>query len=172
MEYIMVYGEDGEPLFLKERGLVHRDGDLHHSIQCWIINGDNEVLLQRRAKADGQSFGKWDVSFGGHCVNGEGPEETVLREGKEELDIDINAKDLIFLSTFRYSSQEGKNQEVIYIYAYRLDFDVRSISFQESEISSLKKISVHDLRELFLHNDRSLASRKGAMKALFEYTGI
>jgi len=57
------------------------------------INSDNKILIQDRRwfkKPDWWFFGWWIESW-------ENPTQAVIRESKEELDIDITQSDLIYL---------------------------------------------------------------------------
>lgn len=165
----MTYAEDGKPLGLKSRTLVHRDGDLHYAVQCWIVDKNHHILLQKRHSKKEGSPGKWDVSCGGHIAGTEDAVAGVLREAQEELDLKIDPDKLTFLSTFRYSSQEGRNQEVIYIYLYQYDFDVKNMHYQSEEIAALKSIPVVELKKLYDNKEKTLANRQGAMEALFSF---
>lgn len=57
-----------------------------------LINDDGEILLAQRPKGK-RLAGKWEFP-GGKVEAHESPEMALVRELKEELDIDINAKDL------------------------------------------------------------------------------
>ena len=63
---------------------VHRKGLIHKGICVWILNSNNEVLLQRRA-SDTTLPDMLDISFSGHVKSGETAMDAVFREGKEEL---------------------------------------------------------------------------------------
>ena len=49
---------------------VHRKGLIHKGICVWILNSNNEVLLQRRA-SDTTLPDMLDISFSGHVKRGE-----------------------------------------------------------------------------------------------------
>ncbi len=63
----------------------------------WIINENNEILVQRRAK--NKKFGslQWDMSAAGHVQASETPEECIARETFEEIGIQRNKKDFEFM---------------------------------------------------------------------------
>jgi mutator protein MutT len=58
-----------------------------------------KVLLQRRAKSAKRSAGKWGL-FGGKVEEGETEKEAILRELKEELDLEPNKIDFLFVKKF------------------------------------------------------------------------
>ena len=70
-----------------------------------IIQVGNEILLGHAPnKKDGPN--SWDIAGKGHIEVGDSPEETVIREVKEETNIDITSDDLWRLGTSDY--QKGR----------------------------------------------------------------
>ena len=76
---------------MKERYSVHLGANL--SIERINENGGREILLQLRQNT-GYMDGYWEVSAGGHVEAGESFTDTVIREAKEEIGIDILPEDL------------------------------------------------------------------------------
>lgn len=60
-------------------------------------NGEEEILLQKR-KNTGYMDGYYDFSASGHVENMETMKMTTIREAKEELDIEIEMKDIEFIT--------------------------------------------------------------------------
>ena len=55
MEMLDIVDEYGNPTgVIKERSIVHRDGDRHRTSHVWIVRDNNkgsfDVLLQKRSK--------------------------------------------------------------------------------------------------------------------------
>lgn len=49
-EQLEVYDAQGNPTgAAKSRAAIHRDGDWHLALFCWIVTTDGRVLLQKRA---------------------------------------------------------------------------------------------------------------------------
>ena len=61
-----------------------------------LINNENEILLSKRPKKKHLS-GFWEFP-GGKVEEGETPEKAIIREVKEELNVDINNKCIAPLS--------------------------------------------------------------------------
>ena len=171
-EQLMTYDNSGRPIGLKSRKQVHLNGDLHKTVQCWMVDSQQNVLLQQRAQTKQNAPGKWDVSFGGHCVNFETPEQAVLREAKEELNLIIQPQKLNFLGVAQRFSHEGKNREIIYIYLYETDFLSQKLSHQNEEIDALKTATITELKNSYEKNDPSFAERDSAFQSLFRYFKI
>lgn len=64
-----------------------------------LVDSDNRVLLSQRM--DGEYRGRWNFP-GGKVERGETPEAALVRELKEELDVVIQARDLIPLTFISY----------------------------------------------------------------------
>lgn len=69
---------------------------------------------------------------GGSVVLGENSKETIVREAKEELNLDINPDELKLMTKFK--------TENVWIHAYILkhDYDISKIKFKEDEVSDVK----------------------------------
>ncbi len=146
MEKLKLFNEDGSETGLsKDRGAVHRDGDLHGSAHVWVVRdisgGDFSVLLQRRSP-DKDSFPNcYDTSCAGHVAEGDSFESTALRELEEELNIRPFTPP-VFLFDHRVSwenvfhERRFVNNEIDRVFLLEAD-DVVLDRFQTEEISAL-----------------------------------
>ncbi len=109
-----------------------------------LENDKKEILLYLRDNKPGIPFpDHWDL-IGGHVEDGESPEEALIREFKEELDLDL--KDYIFYK--RYECFTGDVYENIkYIYTAKINLPIEEITllegvrpqyFKRTEIPSVK----------------------------------
>ncbi len=168
-EQLMTYDNSGQPLGLKDRAFVHANGDLHKTVQCWVVDSRRNVLVQRRAKHKQGTPGKWDVSCGGHCEGMETPEQTVQREAAEELGLPIKPESLHFLGVAQRISQGGKNREIVYLYLYETEFSPQKLVYQAEEIDALKTLTLAELKISYETGDPDFAERDGAFQSLFRY---
>ena len=171
-EDIYVLKENGEFEGLKDRQYVHENGILHAAVQCWVMNSCGEVLIQRRAATKDKSAGKWDVSFGGHCAKTPDNRniliDNVIKEGKEELGLNVEPDDIIKLGEVRYTSQENKNKEIIGIFLLKVT-DKQEFVFEDKEVSEVKWINVEELYDNILHKPLEYANRLGSVTLLKLY---
>lgn len=94
-----------------------------------IIIKDNKILLQKSKCRDGYSFP------GGHVEFGEITSEAILREVKEEINIDTKIIDLYCVSELIYKNKEGKvNQEINNYYKLECLDDLKLEDFELVEI--------------------------------------
>lgn len=98
-------------------------------IAAIILENDNkEILLYLRDNKPGIPFpDHWDL-IGGHVEEGESPGEALIREYKEELDLDL--KEYNFYK--RYECFTGDAYENIkYIYTARFNLPIEEITLLE-----------------------------------------
>jgi isopentenyldiphosphate isomerase len=97
-ELFDTYDDNLNHLGVKPRSLVHREGDWHQSFHCWIIyrdaDGQDYMLVQRRAPGKDTFPNKLDITVAGHLSAGENPQHGV-REIEEELGLKVVFNDLI-----------------------------------------------------------------------------
>lgn len=160
MEYIDLRGEDGSLTGeVKERGLIHRDGDLHGTAHVWLIRyredkQSADVLLQKRSKNKDSFPGSYDISSAGHIPAGADFLDSALRELEEELGIKAGAEDLNYGFTHMgYHEEEFygklfKNHEYSKVYLYECDLPVEEMKIQEEEVESVLWM---DYRECLEH---------------------
>jgi 8-oxo-dGTP diphosphatase len=100
-------------------------------IAAIILENDNrEILLYLRDNKPGIPFpNHWDL-IGGHVEEGETPEEALVRETKEELDIDL--KEYKFYK--EYTCRTGDAYENIkYIYIGKINLPIEEFTLLEGE---------------------------------------
>ena len=72
----------------------HTKGLWHRAVYGFIIDKNSNVLLQKRSHNKKLWPNKWDVTVGGHVDSGEFGIETIIRECKEELGIDVQQSEV------------------------------------------------------------------------------
>lgn len=145
LELFDLCGEDGMPAgHVKERSMVHRDGDLHRTVHMWVVrkreDGGVDVLLQKRSKDKDSYPGCYDISSAGHVQAGDDFESAALRELEEELGIKALREDLRFIGLHEsyisssFWGQPYKNREISAVYLYEKPVEEGSLTLQESEV--------------------------------------
>ena len=171
-EKVYILNEKGEVLGLEDRPIVHENGTLHAGVQCWVMNSKGQILIQRRSAKKEQSPGKWDVSFGGHCTKTDNPHGiyvgNLIKEGYEELGLTIDVENIVKLGEARYTSQGGKNREVLAVYLTSVPDDQKFV-FRDGEVSDVKWTTVQELKKDILENPTEYANRLPAVCLLEFY---
>lgn len=118
-----------------ERGMYHLGTDV------WIINSENKILIQKRSEQKRLEPNVWAMT-GGSVILGEKSPETIVREAKEELDIDIDPNNLKLITKFRTGNVW------IDTYILKCDYDVSKMKFQEEEVSDAKWATWEEIDDL------------------------
>jgi len=155
---------------------AHATGALHREIHAYLVNSNNELLIQQRTTNKDIYPGLWDISCGGHVAAGENAKTSVLREVKEELGITVNESDIKYLFTILLKENCGRIANNMYIEVYMVKTDAKlvDIKVQKDEVSDVKYVTFDKFTELQLSKDKSFIPRyaehaviiKHLMKAL------
>ena len=97
-EYFDVLNELGEFTGkVASRDECHKNGYWHRAVYAFIIDKNNNILLQKRSKNKKLWPNKWDVTVGGHVNSGEFGRQALIRECKEELGIDVDDNEIKYI---------------------------------------------------------------------------
>ncbi len=148
MEFFDIRNPDGTITGeIKERSLVHRDGDLHGTVHIFILRrreGVLELLLQKRTMDKDAFPGCYDVSAAGHISAGQDYPEAAARELEEELGLHAEEEDLHFIGYIEGYDEEifhGKpfrNHELIGVYLYLKEVRTEDLILQEEEVDEVR----------------------------------
>lgn len=164
MEYLDIINNDGTVSGkIKERSLVHLEGDLHHTAHVWIARKNNksgmDLLLQMRSKNKDSFPGCYDISSAGHIPAGCDYIESAIRELKEELGIEAKKEELEYKGTRRFlwkAEFHGKpfidNQFSRVYLLWREDILIESLELQESEVESVVWMDYEECLEKLKNN--------------------
>lgn len=172
MEIFDVVDEYGNPTGeTVERGEAHAKGIRHRTAHIWIarkVEGNWQVLLQKRALTKDSFPGRYDTSSAGHIQAGDEPLESALRELKEELGIEATPKQLHFANTFRIQYEKEfhnklfKDNEIAFVYVYLGQVDAGQIIVQEEELECVEWFDLEETyQECLAHNQKFCVPVKG-----------
>ena len=171
MEYLDVFTKYGEPTGESvERDIVHKEGMFHKSIHVWILNSKGELLVQRRDSSKKTYPNMLDTSFAGHVSSKEGLLETIIREGKEELGLDIDIECLNYLFAIKSEKKIGENyyeNEINDVYLYEKDVKIDECKFTDNEVSEIKYIDFRVLEKMWQDKSSELIDHDVHYAALF-----
>jgi|SRR3989344_4875104 len=135
----------------KSMNEIHARGLWHRAVHVWFVNSKNELLLQLRAKDKINYPNMWDISAAGHVDSGEEPEESALREIKEEIGLDLSREKLEKIGEIKQQSVINNNtyfdNEFNDVYLVRMDLDLDHLKLQPDEVAKLRYVSISELKE-------------------------
>lgn len=149
------YEDDGEPITTK--GLTMRraaNGALHGAAHLWIWrlkDGEQQILLQKRAPGSKTWPDHYDVSAAGHQNFNEAPLTAALRETQEELGITVDPDEVSLLfvhrQELRYEPEKITENEIQWVYG----FDVTAtphFTLEQSEVKEILWLNLDELSQL------------------------
>lgn len=117
-------------------------GIYHSSADVWIINSNNEILIQKRAASKKFQPNVWAMT-GGNIRYGETALETLKRETYEELGIKLETQNAIKIT--RYKTLNVWVDE----YVVMQDINLEDITMQVEEVSEVKWASFDEIEKIF-----------------------
>lgn len=124
-----------------KKGLVP-DGFYHKGADVWIINSQNRILIQKRSPQKIHSPNVWAMT-GGSVIKGETSLQTIERETKEEIGINLNMKDI------RLVKQYKTGTVWLDTYLIKQDVDLKEIVMRKEEVCEVKWATYKEVEELF-----------------------
>lgn len=169
-ELIDVLDENGKVTGRVEpKHIIYRDGYWHRTVHIWVINDNNELLVQKRNPNKKTYPNMWAISAAGHVLTGENSIESGIRELEEELDIEVNPEELEFLFTIKrtqpYKDSFLKTFDDVYLIHKNIDVDKTKV--QVEELTDIKYIYYEYLENIFKSGDKEYVPYSEEHKKLF-----
>ncbi len=141
-EQVILVNEQDERIGSIEKLAAHREGLLHRAFSIFILNSNNEMLLQQRADHKYHSGGLWSNTCCSHPRPGEATINGAHRRLREEMGFDCDLQPLFQL---RYRAEVGtglveNEYDHIYIGCYE-----GAIAPDNKEVKDYRFISLREL---------------------------
>lgn len=145
MELLDLVNENGMPTGqVKERTLVHQDGDRHRTSHVWLVRcreGSWQVLLQKRSDSKDSHPGCNDISSAGHIPAGEDWLTSACREllglpVRPDALHEVGIRRFYWEGTFY--GKPFRDRQVSKVYYLLWDGDPSALTLQKSEISQVR----------------------------------
>jgi isopentenyl-diphosphate delta-isomerase type 1 len=150
-EILDIVDVDGNVIGQAPRSEFHKNPNIIHSVvQCWIFNSKGQILWQQRSMKKAQAPGKWDMSCGGHVLSGQTPEDTLIKEFEEEL----NIKDAKTFFVEKYIRTHQTQTELIYLYYATTDAKESDFKLQEDEVEKVEWIDIDKAINMVVNKER------------------
>ncbi|MGP4076140.1 NUDIX hydrolase [Halobacillus sp. K22] len=162
-EWLQVFDQRGNPLDVKERTEVHRDGDWHETFQCWFYEKSSDgklyLLFQKRSADKAEFPGLYDISAAGHIEAGENIIQAGLREIYEELGLSLLKADLKSIGTYKAElfTDHFKDREFCRVFLSYYPNE-KALS-PGKEVEDLVRIEINAFKQILMGTQESTEAR-------------
>lgn len=162
MELLDIYDDFG-----KTTGRVIKWGDKSVKLSknehiavavIFIENSKGEFLIQKTSREKGGEYS----STGGHVNAGESPLESIKREVKEEIGIDIYNENIVELGYLLY------DMPLRYMFYLRKDIEINSVQTQKEEVEYVKYMNIEEINKI-IESKQITESHANIFKKIMEY---
>ena len=144
MEYFDVYDINRNQLgYKKARGESLEEHEYNTGVEIWIFN-DNKLLLTQ-GSLNKSHPGQWEVPGGCSQAN-ETSIMTLIRELKEEINLDIN-------NNYRLLTTQIYKKQFVDIYTSNISINFNNIKLQEEEINDIKLVTKEEFINMSKNNE-------------------
>ena len=171
-EYFDVLNERGHYLNIKEtREKCHKEGLWHKAVAIFVLNSNDEVLLQKRSPNKKMWPNMWDMTAGGHVFSGELGFQAVIRELKEELGINLDKTDITFIGSALSTNIKGELTDNHFneYYIAQKDIEINELILQEDEVTEAKWMSKDEILQRINDGFDGITDKQGCWDALLKY---
>lgn len=113
----------------------------------WIENENGAYLLAKRSENKKTEPGLWGPSVTGKVEKGESYIDTTIREAKEELRLNLFAKDLVFILKEKFLHPDGEMRQFMIFHA-RIDTAKTKITLDMDEVTDVMWLPTSMIRDL------------------------
>ncbi|MGB0717148.1 MAG: isopentenyl-diphosphate Delta-isomerase [Phycisphaerae bacterium] len=149
-EYVILVDKDDRDIGTMAKLEAHENGGhLHRAFSVFLFNGENQLLLQRRARSKYHFGGLWTNSCCGHPRPGETVIQAATRRTREELGLDVPTLSSCFQHMYEASDASSglTEREIDHVLVGHLD-DANSstIPFVPDEIEAVRWQALPELQ--------------------------
>lgn len=139
---------------------------IHKEICVFVINQQNQILLQKRSANKKSYPNKWAL-LTGHVEEQERFKDAALREIKEEIGIEIKEEELYPFAKRKYITSED-HYELTYFFYVTCSLQKEAFTIQEEELSEVKWFNISDVINRVNEHDEEFIIKEKKIK-LLEY---
>ncbi len=141
MELLDVYNEEGKVtgriVTRGDKSAIFNEGEHIAIAQIYIENDEGKFLIEKSSKVNGYRL----LPTGGHISSGETPLETIIRETKEEIGLDISKDEIIDLGFMIV------DKPVRFIFYIKKNVNLDELKLQTEEVEGVIYMTADEIRE-------------------------
>ena len=141
MELVDIYNKFREKTGNEKGRKELVNGEYRISCHIWLKDHENRLLLEKRSEKEDKFPGMW-AQIGGGVKAGDSSKETVFKECKEELDLEVFEENLFYVGSYI------RTKDIVDVWLVEQDVDVTKLKLQEEEVADIKLISFEEFDKM------------------------
>lgn len=144
-EFIDIYDNKANKTgIVKEKRYGLEENEYCLGAHAWIFNSEHKFLIQKRAANKRVMPNMWAPS-GGSVRSGEDSIDTLIRELKEELGIDVDKSNIKLIM-----KHGGPDEWRCWVDVFAVEYDIalEKIVFNKNEVADVKWVSVEEINDM------------------------
>lgn len=141
MELVDIYNNKHEKLNYTKNRRELVDGEYRLSCFVWIINDNDELLIQQRVATAKKCPNMWETASGGAAA-GDDAKTGAIRELNEELGIVANEGDLEFIGSYK------RINDFVEVFLLNSNISIDELTLQEDEVQRAKWMKINEFEKL------------------------
>lgn len=156
---------------VESREVCHKEGLWHRAVILFVINDEGKILLQKRSSNKKLWPNLWDLTAGGHVLHNELGYEAIIRESKEELNIEVNKNDMTYVGTFISTNIKGDviNRHFNEFFVVRRNVDISKLELQEEEVQDVRWFTKEEIINLINDGYKEITDKVECWQYLQKY---
>ncbi len=116
-------------------------GEYRISTHIWIINFENKILVEKRSEKEDKFPGMW-AQVGGGVKAGDTSKITVFKECKEELNFDVEEKNLFYIGSYI------RTKDIVDVWMVKQNIDIEKLKLQEDEVAEVRLVTFDEFDKM------------------------
>lgn len=148
MELVDIYNNKHEKLNYTKNRKELLEGEYRLSCFVWIINDNDELLIQQRLPNAKKCPNMWETAYGG-AVAGDNAKEGAIRELNEELGIVVDEDKLQFIGSY------SRINDYVEVFLLKSNVSITELVLQEDEVQTVKWMKISEFEKLIEDGEAS-----------------
>ena len=148
MELVDIYNNKHEKLNYTKGRKELVDGEFRLSCFVWIINDNDELLIQQRLASAKNCPNMWETTSGG-AIAGDDAISGTLRELEEELGIKAKKEDLRFIGSY------ARINDFVEVFLLKSNVELEKLELQEDEVQQAKWVTIEEFEKIIKEGNAS-----------------
>lgn len=118
-------------------------GEYRISTHIWIIDEENKLLVQKRT-ANSRKFPNMWSQTGGGVLAGENSKETVKRESKEELNLEVKDDEIYYIGSY------VRKKDIVDVWVVKKEeqIEIKNLKLQQEEVADVKMVTFQEFDKM------------------------